>query len=238
LFHTQASDSVILSVQHIAKSFHHQKILRDISFQLSEASASVLIGPNGVGKTTLLKTLAGIMRPDSGNAQLMEMPLFTENFTHRNQLIYWSHQSLFYPAFSGIENIRFFLSIRNQKLPDSQIENQLERFGLIRQRYDPVRIYSAGMLQRLTMIRMILSDWTLALMDEPTSALDVDGLDHLNRLMDKWKRAGRVLLFSTHDITWAETWADTALCIRDGVVDQQIFSPKAADMYHFLGRIK
>ncbi|NQU68094.1 MAG: ABC transporter ATP-binding protein [Candidatus Marinimicrobia bacterium] len=230
----RTSDSVILSVQHVAKSFHHKKILKDVSFQLSGASASVLIGPNGVGKTTLLKTLAGVMRPDSGEAHLVSLPLFTENFSHRKHLIYWSHQSLFYPAFSGMENIRFFLSLRNQSIHDQKIIEQLDYFGLLPQINDPVRIYSAGMLQRLTMIKMILSDWKLALMDEPTSALDVDGLDHLNHLMKQWKEDGRALLFSTHDIGWAESWADTALCIRNGVIEQEISSPKFQDMHHFL----
>ncbi|MFQ6610332.1 MAG: ATP-binding cassette domain-containing protein [Fidelibacterota bacterium] len=226
---------MILSVNNVTKSFHHKKILRDISFQISEPSASVLIGTNGVGKTTLLKTLAGVMRPDSGTATLKEFPLFTENISHRNHLIYWSHQALFYPAFTGIENIRFFLSLRDKSVNDNRIREELDRFGLLRQIDDPVRIYSAGMLQRLTMIKLILSNWTLALMDEPTSALDVEGLEHLNGLIKEWKSNGRTILFSTHDIKWAEQWADKALCIRGGIVDREIHSPKTQDFLNFLG---
>lgn len=175
------------------------------------------------------------MRPDSGTATLKEFPLFTENISHRNHLIYWSHQALFYPAFTGIENIRFFLSLRDKSVNDNRIREELDRFGLLRQIDDPVRIYSAGMLQRLTMIKLILSNWTLALMDEPTSALDVEGLEHLNGLIKEWKSNGRTILFSTHDIKWAEQWADKALCIRGGIVDREIHSPKTQDFLNFLG---
>ncbi len=215
----------VLSVSHISKSFHFKQVLKNITFSLSSGTGNVLIGTNGAGKTTLLKVLAGIMRPDEGTGSLVSQVMFKEACKYRKHLIFWGHQALLYPAFTGMENIKFFLSIRGEHQSDSRILEELEKYGLHHQLHDPVRIYSAGMLQRLAMIRLSLADWKVALLDEPTSALDVDGVRQLNRLITEWKGSGKTILYSTHDIHWAADHADRALCIIKGVIGKDIPSP-------------
>jgi len=81
---------------------------------LDHGEKVVMIGPNGVGKTTLLKILAGIMRPDNGSGTLENLPMFKEDPDYRKNLIFWGHQSLFYPAFNAAENLDFFLRIEER----------------------------------------------------------------------------------------------------------------------------
>jgi ABC-type multidrug transport system ATPase subunit len=230
-----AAGSPFFSISNIAKSFHHKRVLKSISFQLNSGERTVLIGPNGVGKTTLLKILAGIMRPDKGTGSLNDLPMFTDDARHRNDMILWAHQALFYPAFTAMENLRFFFELRSDIVSNEQIEREFVKYDLHRHKSEPVRIYSAGMLQRLTMIKLTLSSWKLALMDEPTSALDISGLKQLDHLFETWSNEGRSLLFSTHDIQWAEKHSDRVIGIRNGKVELEKSTPKLDDFTTFLG---
>lgn len=229
-----AAGPPFFSISDIAKSFHHKRVLKSISFQLNPGDRTVLIGPNGVGKTTLLKILAGIMRPDKGTGSLQNLPMFTDDARHRKNLILWAHQSLFYPAFTAMENLKFFFELRNDAVSTKQIDDEFVKYDLHRHKSEPVRIYSAGMLQRLTMIKLSLSSWDLALMDEPTSALDISGLKQLDQLIDTWSNEGKSILFSTHDIQWAEKHSDRVIGICNGKVELDKPKPNLNDLTTFL----
>ncbi|NOZ09204.1 MAG: ABC transporter ATP-binding protein [FCB group bacterium] len=220
----------MLTVNNISKSFHHKKILKQVSFEVGRGEHVALLGPNGAGKTTLLKILAGIVRPLSGTAELLGEKLFTENSAHRRHLIFWGHAALFYPALTGYENIALFLALRAEKVSPESIREHLERYHLEGSKKDPVRTYSAGMLQRLTMIKLTLSSWQLGLIDEPTTGLDIEGLEFLKSLSEQWKRESKTLIFSTHDADWVRDRADRILLIDQGKVAFDTREVKTADI--------
>ncbi len=208
----------MLIVKNITKSFHHKRILKHVSFEIGQGEHVALLGPNGAGKTTLLKILAGIVRPLAGTAELLGEKLFTENSSHRRHLVFWGHSALFYPALTGYENISLFLALRDEKVSSDAIREHLKTFHLEGSENDPVRTYSAGMLQRLTMIKLALSSWQLGLIDEPTTGLDIEGLEFLKSLSEQWKQERKTLLFSTHDADWVRERADRILLIDQGKV--------------------
>ncbi len=208
----------MLTVKNISKSFHHKKILKNISFEVEQGDHIALLGPNGAGKTTLLKILAGIVRPLTGTATLLGEKMFTEDSAHRRHLIFWGHSALFYPALTGYENIALFLAMRGDEISQVSIRENLQRYHLEHNERDPVRTYSAGMLQRLTMIKLALASWELGLIDEPTTGLDIEGLEYLNQLSEQWKKDHKTLIFSTHDASWVRKRADRILFIDHGKV--------------------
>lgn len=215
----------MLKIENLSKSFHHKKILKKISFSLEAGEHVALLGPNGTGKTTLLKILAGIVRPLSGSGWLLDQKMFTEDSSHRSNLIFWGHASLFYPSLSGLENLKLFFELRNDSISHTQIKEQLEIYHLDKHLFEPIRTYSAGMLQRLSMIKLTLASWQLALIDEPTTGLDVEGLNYLNKLTDSWKSDHKTILFSTHDAAWVKQHAHRILVLKNGVIEENISSP-------------
>ena len=187
---------LILKVENLSKTFNHRIILNDVSFSMVAGDCTALLGPNGSGKTTLLKLLSGVMKPQKGSGSLFSQPLFKANYKYRIHLIYLGHAPMLYPALTVIENLRFFFQIRREIVLLSEIQESLDEFGLLEQSNEPVRNFSAGMLQRLDLVRLKLSNWQLALLDEPNSALDQEGLQILNTLLLNWKSQGKsILLF-------------------------------------------
>ncbi len=200
----------------IGKSFHLRPVLRDLSFSLTTGEIVFLFGRNGCGKTTLLKILAGIMRPEHGQASLNGLPLFTTDYRWRAEMVHLGHRPSLYPAFTARENLQLGLRLRRATWDEEAFQTLMQRYGLARQENEPVQVYSEGMLQRLGLIRLELSPWRLALLDEPTAALDVDGTTILEETMDRWRARGRTILFTSHDMSWGADRADRALLLTKG----------------------
>ncbi len=200
----------------IGKSFHLRPVLRDISFGLTPGEIVFLFGRNGCGKTTLLKILAGIMRPEHGRASLNGLPLFTTDYRWRAGMVHFGHRPSLYPAFTARENLKLSLRLRQAAWDEEAFQTLMKRYGLARQQNEPVQVYSEGMLQRLGLIRLELSPWRLAVLDEPTAALDVDGTAILEETMDRWRSRGRTILFTSHDMSWGTDRADRALHLTKG----------------------
>lgn len=196
----------------------------------------LLAGRNGCGKTTLLKILAGIMRPEWGSANINGQLLFTADSSWRKDMIYLGHRPNLYPAFSARENLQLSVQLRGQAWDEQRFQSLLERYELNGRENDPIRIFSEGMLQRLGLIRMELATWQLALMDEPSAALDVDGEKLLKSTILEWKSIGRTVLFTSHDLAWGASCADRALLLDEGLITQQLNRPNGATLISHLER--
>ena len=228
--------SSVFSATHIAKSFHLRAVLKEVTFSLENGEAVLLLGRNGSGKTTLLNILAGVMRPERGSAQLNGHPLFSSDSTWRSHMVHLGHRAGLYPAFTARENLRLCLRLRRERWDEEAFQAQLARYGLRGRGNDPIRIYSEGMLQRLGLIRMELTNWQVAFLDEPTSALDVDGTAVLQATMERWRSDDRTALFTSHDMSWGAARASRALLLKDGIIAEEITDPGSRDLSFLLRR--
>lgn len=225
----------LFTAERIAKSFHRHPVLQEVSFSLSEAEVVILIGRNGCGKTTLLRILAGIMRPEGGRANLRGKALFTTDSSWREDMVYLGHRPNLYPAFSARENLRLSVSLRGQAWDEQTFQALLARYELTGRENDPIQVYSEGMLQRLGLIRLELATWKLALMDEPSSALDVKGEDLLKSTIAGWRSQGRTVFFTSHDLTWGAACADRAILLDNGTITERLEHPDGAELVTLLG---
>lgn len=220
----------VLSAHHIGKSFHFQTVLKDISFTLNPGEIVFLFGRNGCGKTTLLKILSGVMRPEKGQATLNGNPLFTPASRWRRDMVYLGHRPHVYPAFTARENLKLSLKLRRQSWDEETFQTMLERYGLAGREDEPVGIFSEGMLQRLGLIRLELAQWQVAHLDEPSAALDVDGVAVLAEAFRNWRDQGRTILFTSHDMHWGAARGDRAIWMHRGVISDDISRPDADDL--------
>lgn len=205
----------LLQIQSLSKTYHHKPVLTNVTFTLYSKSQTGLIGDNGSGKTTLLKIIAGIIRPRTGEGKLLDFPLFTSDFKYRKHLIFWSHDPMLYPALSGLENMKLFLSLRDQTYNFDAIIELSTKFGISDHIHRPVREYSVGQIQRLKLLQLSISNWQIALIDEPTAGMDGNSIKLLEGKLTEWKSEGRTIFMTSHQKEWLSEWSDRILTLQN-----------------------
>lgn len=164
-----------------------------LGFAVEGGAALVLTGANGVGKTTLLRIVAGLMHPAAGRIALeggaAEVPV-------SEQCHYVGHLSAIKPALSIEENARFWSGFLGGA-PD-RLEAALDTFGLDALRDIPAGYLSAGQKRRLGLARLLLAERPLWLLDEPTTSLDSAAQDVLSGVVNKHLAAGGMAVAATH----------------------------------------
>ena len=209
-----------LNVDDIAVRFGPVRALGGVSMALDAGQVTVMAGPNGSGKSTLMSVLLGLIRPDEGqvtaDGRLVcdRSRLSTSWF--RERIGYLPEAPAFSETLSGRQIMRFFASARG--LPRARIEVVIERVGLAHAAARPVRGYSRGMRQRLALGCAILHTPEVLILDEPTGGLDQQGLAVLWEILDEWRKAGRTVLMSSHELALVERRADRVVVMVDGKV--------------------
>ena len=224
-----------LSVRHIEKSFQFRRVLKGVTFTLAEGQTIILFGRNGVGKTTLLKILAGIMRPDRGSANLHGWPLFSRDGRWRREIAYLGHRPGLYPALTARENMQLSVELRDAPWDERAFGDLLETYGLEGRDSEPLRTFSEGMLQRLGILRLALADWRLGLLDEPAASLDADGTELLLAALKRWTAMGRTVLVATQDLHFGAQCAGRALLLSGGIIEADLNDPQAESLATALG---
>jgi NitT/TauT family transport system ATP-binding protein len=183
--------------------------LRKVSLQVHSTEFVSVIGPSGCGKTTLLRTLAGLIHPHSGTVE--RIPQSTNR--DPRALLVFQENSLF-PWMTVLENSVFGLEMQgfNRQERESRAHQLLDRLGLGGWASAYPHQLSAGMRQRVAVIRSFLSDPSLLLMDEPFAALDFLTRRSLQQeLLDLWEQDHKTVIFVTHDVEEAILLSDRIL---------------------------
>ncbi len=200
----------LIELENVWKRYGREWVLRDISLSVDAGEVVALLGPNGVGKTTLLRVAATLTRPQKGAVRLFGKPARRID-AERGELLYLANPPAFYRHLSGEENLQSSLQLMGKPVLDGEIEAAMRAVGLAPGK--PVSAYSSGMKKRLTMARIRLLKPKVLLLDEPETALDAEGREMLLALIDEVKRGGAVLL-ATHDREFARAVADREVVMR------------------------
>ncbi len=190
--------TVALELSGIEKRFGARRVLTGVSLSARGGEIVAVTGPNGTGKSTLLKIVAGLLRPTRGEIGLaLSARDFSSPEQRRKNVGYVAPDLALYPELSGRENLAFFAQVRGESGRD--FGRALERVGLGGREGDPVGVYSSGMKQRLRIALATLFDAPLLLLDEPGLALDAEGVGLLEALIRERKEAGALILLATND---------------------------------------
>ena len=210
-----------IRVRKLTKAFGHLTALRGVDLELAEGEFLTLFGPNGAGKTTLIRILASLARPSSGTVHIRGQDLGKEATAVRRQIGLISHQPLLYGDLTADENLRFFAQLYD--LPDAaaRINAVLEQVGLVSRRRDPVRTYSRGMVQRLTIARAVLHDPAIMLLDEPYTGLDLQAADMLRGVLKELAASNRTVILTTHNLEQGLEMCDRAAVLNRGRIGWQ-----------------
>lgn len=181
-------DSSILHLQNLAVGRGDFVLCQGINLTLSSGDVCHLIGENGLGKTTLLNQIAGLLPTTTGTI-------------HKTKLVYVSHQLGISSALTVAQNLRFLLSLYDIQTDDDTIDAALDRVGLYGLGNTSSVQLSAGQKRRIGLARLFVMTPTHAplwLLDEPLTALDVSMVTQLERLMQDFARLGGAILTTSH----------------------------------------
>jgi len=162
-----------------------------LNFSLSPGDCLILTGANGSGKSSLLRMMAGLLRPVIGSMSWGSTPL---DSSHGGRLAYIGHQDMIKPVLSAWENLKFLAALHGVN-PQPPV---LEPFGLSHLASVPGRMLSAGQKRRVALSRLIAAPVPLWLLDEPTTALDRASIAILESVIARHRAAGGMVVLSTH----------------------------------------
>lgn len=191
----------MIELHNVYKNFKKKEVLKDVSFQIHSGDIVGLLGPNGVGKTTLIKLMCGINNPTSGEIQTGA----------GNEIAVVFDYNGLYSMFNAVENLKLFS--KNEK----KIEEYLKIVGLWEYRKEKVSKYSKGMLRKLTIARALMKDSHLLILDEPFDGLDVESRSYWSAFFNNWVKEGdRAILISSHIMSDIEDMCNRVLILSDG----------------------
>lgn len=203
----------------VSRSFRDQRVLVDVSFSLSRGEIHGLIGPNGVGKTTLLRILAGLTDPTDGSVRILGGDPKTDEVRIRIGWIPGGDRT-FYLRLSGSENLVFFgrmygLSAAKARQLGTEL---IDRVGLATAAHKPTGTYSKGMLKRLAVARALLPGPAVLLCDETTHDLDPEGSESTREIFRELSRDGITIVWATQRLDELAHFADSVTVLTEGGV--------------------
>jgi Cu-processing system ATP-binding protein len=197
-----------------SKHFGSQRAVESLDLEIGRGEVVALLGPNGSGKTTSLKAAAGLVRPSVGEVLLGDPPRPASQPAARTILSFLPQKVAFPESLSGREVVEFYRSLRG--VPERR-SDQVLRFASLNGAGDrAVATYSGGMVQRLGLAVALLPDSPVMLLDEPTAALDPHGLNAFYGLVERAKREGRTIFFTSHQLGDSERLADRFAVLVEG----------------------
>jgi heme exporter protein A len=168
-----------------------------VSFSLREGEFLKLTGPNGVGKTTLIRVVCGLLPAESGGVEWRGKPVDSSNDEYHAEMTYLGHLNSLKSDLTARENLRFLAGLR-EALTDADIDAALDRVGVLSRGDLAARSLSAGQRRRLALARLLLSGAVLWILDEPVTNLDVAGVGLVEDLVREHVGRGGLALAAAH----------------------------------------
>jgi len=206
-----------LEVKNLTKKFDSLVAVDHASFEVPEGSIFGLIGRNGAGKTTTIRMMMGIYMPDEGEVNLRGVKVGQE---FKNRVGYLPEERGLYKKMKVQDTLYYFAELKGKTGRDvhKKANEYLKRFELYDRRLSKVEDLSKGNQQKLQFIATVLHDPDFVILDEPFSGLDPVNTNLLKDIILEMKERGKVIIFSTHLMDFAEKLCDHLAMIDHGKI--------------------
>lgn len=205
----------MVELNNVSKILRGRQVMDHVSYEFEYGKVYGLYGPNGSGKTMILRVLAGLVIPTEGEVLIDGKKLHRDiSFPPETGLIIENMELI--PQYTAVENLRLLAQI-NKTASEEDIRESLDRVGLSSEL--PVKKFSLGMKQRLNIAQAIFEKPRLILLDEASNALDEKGIEMLHRIVKDEKKRGACIIMATHNKSDMEQVCDRILKISEGKME-------------------
>lgn len=204
-----------LSVRALEKRFDETQVLSGLELEVPSACTLGLVGPNGVGKSTAIRCILGLVFPDAGSIEVAGVDALRDSVRARKNIGFLPGETSVYRWMTGREFLRFGLAFHDE-IDNDFLDACLARFELPIDR--KLRSYSSGQKQMLALCVALAPIVPLYILDEPEKALDASKRHTLREIVSEMKARGRTLLISSHHIFELEQFADRFAFLHEGRV--------------------
>lgn len=204
----------MIQLDSVSKHYRQENVLSEITLHFTGRVIYGLVGPNGCGKTTLMRCICGFTRPSSGTVTVLGKRIGKDcDFAPSTGIIIET------PGFLPHENARRNLTMLagiSGKASRERVDEVLRLVGLEPEEKKPVGKYSLGMRQRLAIAQAILEDPQILILDEPFNGLDQDGITNIHALLQTLKEQGKCILLASHSATDIAQACDVVYAFHQG----------------------
>ena len=215
-----AVDTTPLRIDELCVTYGERSAVDHLSFTVRAGEIYGLLGSNGAGKTSTIKSIVGLVRPVSGSVRVFGRDAVTEGLRVKQQVGYVPDTTMLYDALTPRELLEFVASVRrlDPAIASERTRNYASAFRLEAEFEQPILTLSGGTRQKVLLIAALLHQPPLLVLDEPLNGLDPRSVRIVKELLVRYvTQGGRGVLFSTHTMEVAER-----LCHRVGILDRGV----------------
>ena len=207
-----------VSFNNVTKEFKNKAVLKGVSFNIEAGDIYGLIGENGAGKTTLLKLMVNLLKPTSGNIQVLGKEIKKDSYDYLRNIGALIDEPVFYKKLTLYENFKVhceYLGFYDEE----KLESILRRVGLHNKKDRKIKELSFGEKQRLAIAYALITEPELLILDEPTNGLDPIAIVELREILLKLNREfNTTIIISSHAINELETLVNKVMILKNGEI--------------------
>ncbi|MFR9290928.1 MAG: ABC transporter ATP-binding protein [Clostridium paraputrificum] len=207
-----------VSFNNVTKEFKNKAVLKGVSFNIEAGDIYGLIGENGAGKTTLLKLMVNLLKPTSGNIQVLGKEIKKDSYDYLRNIGALIDEPVFYKKLTLYENFKVhceYLGFYDEE----KLESILRRVGLHNKKDRKIKELSFGEKQKLAIAYALITEPELLILDEPTNGLDPIAIVELREILLKLNREfNTTIIISSHAINELETLVNKVMILKNGEI--------------------
>lgn len=225
-----------ISIKNVSKAYKNNKVLNDISFEFSSSRIYGVVGPNGIGKTTLFKCMVGLQDINSGEISISGNKISTDVRSCVVENISYLLSTGVINHLTGWDNVKMFGNL--YEISDTVLNSLFEEFDLLNAKNKKVKNYSLGMKQRLALILSLVNiKRKIIILDEPYLGLDPIGIQCLNNKLLGLKKEGYLIIVSNHQLHESEKIFDEVIFLTDQRLISKTLNEEKEDLSEIFNRI-
>ncbi|MGI9526298.1 MAG: ABC transporter ATP-binding protein [Weeksellaceae bacterium] len=204
----------MIEIKDLRKRFGKQEVLKGVNISVDSGKIYAVLGPNGSGKTTIIKSILGMVIKDSGKITVNDQDVDL-NASYRRDIDYLPQIANFPNNLNVMELIKMIKDIRGKDADETHL---IQLFGLQPFLKKKLSTLSGGTKQKVNIVLAFMFDSPIIILDEPTSGLDPVAMVHLRELIRDAKAKGKLILITSHIISFVEEMADEVIFLLEGVI--------------------
>ncbi|MDN4523928.1 ABC transporter ATP-binding protein [Fictibacillus fluitans] len=205
-----------IQVKGLQKSYKNLHVVKGVDFEVEKGSIFALLGSNGAGKTTIVRILSTLLKPDSGSASVNSYDVVSDPENVRGSISLTGQFAAVDEILTGRENLIMIARLHHLKQPRQVADDLLQRFGLSEAADRRASTYSGGMRRRLDIAMSLIGKPEIIFLDEPTTGLDPEARIEVWKIVNELADSGTTVFLTTQYLEEAEQLADKIAILHEG----------------------